>query len=71
MADPARHRMTEAAIRRALSAWRAAGLPVGGMEVTRDGTVRILASAPPAAQDAPDRGNSCDGKWGGKRGAEK
>ena len=59
----------EARLDLALAALKRAGEPVGGIEVARDGTVRILASAPPTPQAAPDRGNSCDGKWGGKRGA--
>lgn len=36
-------RATDAAIRRALSAWKDAGLVVGKMEVTRDGDVIITA----------------------------
>ncbi|WP_434612155.1 hypothetical protein [Tabrizicola sp. M-4] len=32
---------TEAAIRRAISAWKAAGLTVGAVEVSPDGTIRI------------------------------
>lgn len=36
-------RATEAAIRRALAAWKDAGLVVGQMEVTRDGDVIIKA----------------------------
>ena len=67
----ARQRMTEAAIRRALAAWRAEGLPVGGMELAPDGTIRILASAPAGPQAAPERGNSCDGKWGARKAGAK
>ena len=48
---PARQRLTEARIKRALAAWLAAGQQLGGLEVAPDGTVRILASAPPKAPD--------------------
>lgn len=34
-------RATKAAIKRAIDAWREAGLEVGGMEVTPDGLIRI------------------------------
>lgn len=40
-------RATDAAIRRALAAWKDAGLPVGRMEVTAAGD--IIISAPEAA----------------------
>lgn len=62
------HALTsEALIRRALAAWTDAGLPVGGVEVAPDGTVRILAPAQAdslalARQGA--RGNSCDAVFG-------
>lgn len=43
-------RATEALIRRTLSAWTAAtGRDPGGVEVTPDGTVRVLASAADSA----------------------
>lgn len=36
-----------------LEAWRAMGEPVGGVEVTRDGTIRILAGGPQRQHDDP------------------
>ena len=47
----------EARLDLALAALKRAGEPVGGIEVARDGTVRILASGaagPQAAKPAPD-----------------
>jgi hypothetical protein len=57
-------RLTKAAIARALEALVEAGLPVGAVEIAPDGTLRILASPPPADKAAAGRGNSCDGRWG-------
>lgn len=34
---------TEAAIRRAIAAWKAAGLPVGSVEIGPDGTIKIMS----------------------------
>ena len=36
-----RPKATEAAIRRAITAWKNAGLTVGAVEVSPDGTIRI------------------------------
>ena len=44
---------TEAAMKRAINAWKACGLAVGRMEITRDGTIRIetpVANAPESHQ---------------------
>lgn len=50
-------RATDAAIRRALAAWKDAGLPVGKMEVTPEGRIIITAptvdSTPKPAQTGP------------------
>jgi hypothetical protein len=59
------HALTsEALIRRALAAWTDAGLPVGGVEVTPDGTVRILgleqAAILASARGQNAKGNTCD-----------
>lgn len=65
-----RRRETEASVKRrtaaVLAAWREAGLPTAGVELAPDGTLRILASTPAPVQPASGRGNSCDGRWGGK-----
>lgn len=48
---------TKAEMTRALKAWESFGLRVGGMEVTKDGTVRILApvdNQTPSNHDAPE-----------------
>lgn len=61
------HALTsEALIRRALAAWTDAGLPVGGVEVAPDGTVRILAPSEVAALASRDqrKGNTCDELFG-------
>lgn len=42
--------VTEAAIRRAVRGAINAGLPVGAVEVSRDGTIRILPKAPEPAK---------------------
>ena len=61
-------RATESAMRRALSVWMDKGLPVAGMEVMPDGTIRILASSPEPRHPAPQTGrNSCDDLFGGAR----
>lgn len=43
----------EARLDLAIAAWKRAGEPVGGVEVTRDGTVRILAGGPQRQHDDP------------------
>jgi hypothetical protein len=58
-----RRRTTAAMIARAIEAAKAAGLPVGAVEVQTGGTVRIVVAPPGPAQDAA-RGNSCDDAWG-------
>lgn len=58
---------TEALIRRALSACKAEGLAVGAVEVSPDGTVRILAPSAAAALASArggQEGNTCDGLFG-------
>lgn len=57
-----RSRATEAAIRRAISAWKAAGLPVGAVEVAPDGTIRITTPID-QADEAPQR--QTPKKWRG------
>lgn len=55
-------RASEALIRRALIAWQeATGREPGGVEVSPDGTVRVLASPGDSAAPSPKpRGRSCD-----------
>lgn len=53
---------TEAAIRRAISAWRAAGLPVGAVEVSPDGTIRIMT---PIDQPEEQQQRQTPKKWRG------
>jgi hypothetical protein len=45
-------RATEAAIRRAITAWRNAGLAVGAVEVAPDGTIRITTPVDQSAEPA-------------------
>ena len=61
---PARRtpRATEAAIRRAISAWKAAGLAVGAVEVAPDGTIRITT---PVDQTEEQTQRSTPKKWRG------
>ena len=56
---------SEALIRRALAAWQGAGLPVGGVEVRPDGTVRVLAPIEALRIASADAANSCDDAFGG------
>jgi hypothetical protein len=57
MADrSAAARQKKAKIERSIRAWQASGLGIGAVEVTRDGTVRILAEAPVPVQRAPEDG---------------
>lgn len=53
---------TEAAIRRAISAWKAAGLPVGAVEIAPDGTIRITTPID-QTDEAPQR--QAPKKWRG------
>lgn len=56
---------TQSLIKRALEAWLECGLPVGGVHVAPDGSVKILA--PGEAEGVPSRiveGNSCDAIFG-------
>lgn len=49
-------RATSAAIRQALEAWQAVVGTVAAVEITRDGTIRIIAAVdkpPPAQADGP------------------
>ena len=43
---------TKAEIQRVINAWRDLGLPVGGVEVDKNGTVRVLAPLDKAAKNA-------------------
>lgn len=57
-------RTVEARLKRLLSTWTAAGQDVGAVEVTLDGTIRIIA--PGAVPTLPSRAeaNSCDDIFG-------
>lgn len=59
-------RPSRAVIRNAIEAAQACGLPIGAVEITRDGSVRILASAesPSVSSRGDDGGNTCDGLFG-------
>ncbi|MBZ4690922.1 MAG: hypothetical protein JG765_2173 [Cereibacter sp.] len=47
---------TKAALLRAIEAWKAAGLQIGGMEVLKDGTIRILAAMDKTPEPAHRKG---------------
>lgn len=49
-------RATEAEIKRVLSAYMATGLQVGGVEVTAEGTVRVLAPLAETPKPVPIQG---------------
>lgn len=49
-------RATEAEIQRVVLAWTKLGLQVGGVEVTAEGTVRVLAPLAEAAKPVPIQG---------------
>lgn len=56
---------TASLIQRSLEAWMACGLPVGGVHVSPDGSVRILApSECEGLTSSPVEGNSCDDLFG-------
>jgi hypothetical protein len=61
---PVNPRTVEARLKRLLSTWTAAGQDVGAVEVTLDGTIRIIA--PSAVPTLPSRSeaNSCDDIFG-------
>lgn len=62
MSDP---RTIEARARRLLSVWEASGRGVGALEITADGTVRILAPDSAARLPSPPEGqNTCDTLFG-------
>jgi len=58
-------RTTTALIQSALEAWIAAGLPVGAVEVSKGGVVRVLAPEAVSAQPSAQEGNTCDSLFGG------
>lgn len=61
MPDP---RTIEARLKRLLSTWTEAGRDVGAVEVTPDGTIRILAPGAVAAIPCSSEANSCDDIFG-------
>lgn len=61
-------RPSAAVIRNAIQAAQDCGLPIGAVEITRDGSVRILATVPGAAlrSGAATGENTCDSLFGGE-----
>ena len=59
-------RPSRAVIRNAIEAAQACGLPIEAVEITRDGSVRILATADGllVSKRGDDGGNTCDGLFG-------
>lgn len=58
-------RASVAVIRNAIKAAKDCGVPIGAVEVLRDGSVRILATPPEALLPSGDQEvNSCDGLFG-------
>ena len=58
-------RASAAVIRNAIKAAKDCGIPIGAVEVLRDGSVRILATTPEALLPSGDQEvNSCDGLFG-------
>lgn len=58
-------RTLEARARRLLSVWEQSGRGVGALEITPDGTIRILATDSVAPITSPTGGeNSCDELFG-------
>lgn len=58
-------RASAAVIRNAIKAAKDCGVPIGAVEVLRDGSVRILATTPEALLPSGDQEvNSCDGLFG-------
>ena len=57
-------RPTEALIERTLRAWQSCGLPVGGIEVKGDGTIRVLAPSQIRPLVSGREDNSCDVLFG-------
>lgn len=53
-------RPTQALIERSLAAWQAAGLTVGGMEVSPDGTIRIVAPTEAHRLSSRKGAETCD-----------
>ncbi|HBU16176.1 MAG TPA: hypothetical protein DEF16_16360 [Gemmobacter sp.] len=49
-------RATEAAIRRAIGAWKAAGLQIGKMEVTPEGKIILTAPVAEPEKEVPHSG---------------
>ncbi|MBU2941916.1 hypothetical protein Q4525_09270 [Shimia thalassica] len=56
---------TSALIKRSIEAWLACGLQIGGVTVSPDGSVKILApSECSGVTSATEGGNSCDALFG-------
>lgn len=49
-------RATKAEMARALEAWKGQGLPIGGMEILPDGTIRIIAPMDARKESPHDEG---------------
>lgn len=61
-------RTTEALIRNAIEACKAAGLDVGAVEVSKGGVVRVLPAGAISTHPAPEGENTCDKLFGGRSG---
>ncbi len=48
-------RIRKADVKRAISAWQAAGLPIGAIEIRDDGSIRIEAPREPQQDNPLDR----------------
>lgn len=57
---------SQARITAAIAAAQQCGLPIAGVEIDRDGTLRILATPTAYALDTDQKGNSCDELFSGK-----
>ena len=63
-------RNNQALIERAIRAWVACGRPGRGVEVTMDGTVRVLGDGPDPVASSPANGGASEdeGAWDAKAG---
>lgn len=61
---PVNPRTVEARLKRLLSTWTEAGQDVGAVEVTLDGTIRILAPGVVPTLPSRSEANSCDELFG-------
>lgn len=61
---PINPRTVEARLKRLLSTWAAAGQDVGAVEVTPDGTIRIIAPGAVPTLPSQSEANSCDAIFG-------